>query len=106
MQCAGEGGIPFFAKAVRQGLEHYRFHALWHTFAANSLLIDVKPLQASLGFYSDAFTLDHYGHVVKATQDEIRPDTDCIDKVNLNRSDTGNDGDRASIKSCLGISPK
>ena len=54
------------------GVEHHRFHDLRHTFAVNSLRasIDVKTLQANLGHYSAAFTLDRYGHVVQAMRDE------------------------------------
>ena len=53
-------------------MEHHRFHDLRHTFAVNSLRasIDVKTLQANLGHYSAAFTLDRYGHVVQAMRDE------------------------------------
>lgn len=78
------------------GLEHHRFHDLRHTFAVNSLRasIDVKTLQANLGHYSAAFTLDRYGHVVQAMRDESAAKMQTfIDKVGLDRSTSGNAGD-------------
>ncbi|MBR2310515.1 MAG: site-specific integrase [Oscillospiraceae bacterium] len=49
-----------------------RFHDLRHTFATESIRcgVDFKTLSEMLGHYSVAFTLDVYGHVTKAMQDD------------------------------------
>ncbi len=53
-------------------LEGHRFHDLRHTFATESIRagIDVKTLSEMLGHSSVAFTLDVYGHVTSAMQDD------------------------------------
>ena len=55
------------------GIEAHRFHDLRHTFTVESLRagVDVKTLSSDiLGHSSVSFTLDVYGHVTKAMQDE------------------------------------
>ena len=54
------------------GIEAHRFHDLRHTFTVESLLagVDVKTVSEMLGHSSVSFTLDVYGHVTKAMQDE------------------------------------
>lgn len=71
-------GIPHstiehrFSKVMESiGLEH-RFHDLRHTFATESIRcgVDLKTLSEMLGHYSTAFTMDIYGHVTTAMQDD------------------------------------
>ena len=54
------------------GIEAHRFHDLRHTFTVESLRagVDVKTVSEMLGHSSVSFTLDVYGHVTKAMQDE------------------------------------
>lgn len=49
-----------------------RFHDLRHTFATESIRcgVDLKTLSEMLGHYSVAFTMDVYGHVTTAMQDD------------------------------------
>ena len=55
-----------------EGIEAHRFHDLRHTFTVESLRagVDVKTVSEMLGHASVSFTLDVYGHVTKAMQDE------------------------------------
>lgn len=48
------------------GLQHFKFHALRHTFASRALEqgMDSKTLSAFMGHYSVSFTLDTYAHVL------------------------------------------
>lgn len=54
------------------GIEAHRFHDLRHTFTVESLRagVDVKTVSEMLGHSSVSFTLDVYGHVTKAMQDD------------------------------------
>lgn len=54
------------------GLPERRFHDLRHTFATESIRcgVDLKTLSEMLGHYSVAFTMDTYGHVTNAMQDD------------------------------------
>ena len=54
------------------GIGEHRFHDLRHTFTVEGIKagVDVKTLSAMLGHSSVAFTLDVYGHVTGAMQDE------------------------------------
>lgn len=54
------------------GIEAHRFHDLRHTFTVESLRagVDVKTVSEMLGHSSVSFTLDVYGHVTTAMQDE------------------------------------
>lgn len=54
------------------GIKAHRFHDLRHTFTVESLRagVDVKTVSEMLGHSSVSFTLDVYGHVTKAMQDE------------------------------------
>ena len=49
-----------------------RFHDLRHTFATEAIRcgVDLKTLSDALGHYSVAFTMDVYGHVTNAMQDD------------------------------------
>lgn len=62
-----------FARVLESaGIEAHRFHDLRHTFTVESLRagVDVKTVSEMLGHSSVSFTLDIYGHVTKAMQDE------------------------------------
>ncbi len=62
-----------FARALAAaGIGEHRFHDLRHTFTVEAIKagVDVKTLSAMLGHSSVAFTLDVYGHVTGAMQDE------------------------------------
>ena len=54
------------------GIGEHRFHDLRHTFTVEGIKagVDVKTLSAMLGHSSVAFTLDVYGHVTGAMQEE------------------------------------
>lgn len=54
------------------GLPDRRFHDLRHTFATEAICygVDLKTLSDALGHYSVAFTMDVYGHVTNAMQDD------------------------------------
>lgn len=54
------------------GLEHLRFHDLWHTFAtlAHQNGVDIKTVSAMLGHYDAGFTLRTYTHTTRQKQDE------------------------------------
>lgn len=54
------------------GISEHRFHDLRHTFTVESLRagIDVKTVSEMLGHSSVSFTLDVYGHVTKAMQED------------------------------------
>ena len=63
-----------FKEIVKEiGYPSVRFHDLRHTFAVISICngTDIKTLQANLGHYSAAFTLDTYGHVT----DQMKQDS-------------------------------
>ena len=49
------------------GVPNLRFHDLRHTYAVISILagVDIKTLQENMGHYSEAFSVDIYGHVVE-----------------------------------------
>lgn len=49
-----------------------RFHDLRHTYATEAIRlgIPIKTISESLGHYSVAFTMDVYGHVTEAMQDD------------------------------------
>lgn len=62
-----------FARVLEEaGIEAHRFHDLRHTFTVESLRagVDVKTVSEMLGHSSVSFTLDVYGHVTTAMQDE------------------------------------
>lgn len=62
-----------FTKVLQvAGIEGHRFHDLRHTFTVESIRagVDVKTLSANLGHSSVSFTLDVYGHVTNAMQDD------------------------------------
>ena len=54
------------------GLPERRFHDLRHTYATESIRLGVpiKTVSEALGHYSTAFTMDVYGHVTEAMQDD------------------------------------
>ena len=54
------------------GLLDRRFHDLRHAFATEAIRcgVDLKTLSDALGHYSVAFTMDTYGHVTNAMQDD------------------------------------
>lgn len=54
------------------GLPEVRFHDLRHTYATLALQngVDVKTVSVSLGHATTAFTLDKYGHVTEAMQND------------------------------------
>ncbi len=54
------------------GLEHIRFHDLWHTFATLALQngIDVKTVSSMLGHSSAGFTLATYTHATNKVQEQ------------------------------------
>ena len=51
----------------KMGVPNLRFHDLRHTYAVISILagVDLKTLQENMGHYSEAFSVDTYGHVVE-----------------------------------------
>ena len=53
------------------GLEHIRFHDLWHTFATLALQngVDIKTVSSMLGHYDAGFTLRTYTHATRQMQD-------------------------------------
>ena len=62
-----------FARVLElAGIEAHRFHDLRHTFTVESLRagVDAKTVSEMLGHSSVSFTLDVYGHVTKAMQDD------------------------------------
>lgn len=63
--CAQTVYLKFKTIVKAIGYPSARFHDLRHTFAVISICngTDIKTLQANLGHYSAAFTLDTYGHV-------------------------------------------
>lgn len=65
-------------------IQTHRFHDLRHTFTVESLRagVDVKTVSEMLGHSSVSFTLDVYGHVTKAMQDEA---SDKLQSVILGR---------------------
>ena len=54
------------------GLEHIRFHDLWHTFATMALQngVDVKTVSSMLGHYDAGFTLRTYTHATRQMQEQ------------------------------------
>lgn len=58
--------------AASIGLPATRFHDLRHTAAVTAIRagMDIKSVQAMLGHHTAAFTLDQYGHVTQAMENE------------------------------------
>ena len=54
------------------GIEHFRFHDLRHTFATMALQngVDIKTVSGMLGHFSAGFTLDTYAHVTTSAKRE------------------------------------
>lgn len=73
-QCVPHATVEHRYKRIVTSIDlpERRFHDLRHTYATESIRlgIPIKTISEALGHYSTSFTMDTYGHVTEAMQDD------------------------------------